>query len=341
MPNRLTVSQLRQEIGRGRLEPVYVLEGEELFFHEESIRLLEGAALGGGSAVTDRESVRGTEITIAGLLDRAATYPMGGGRRLTVVRGADGLRGEGIEALRSYLARPNPKGCLVFSDTGFDRRRALYRALEAGAVRVDCAPLDEARAAAWVRERLRARGFGLSPDLAEAIAAGLAGAGLGRVDAELQKLMSAIGAPRPVEAADLVILVDVPKIEDVFRVAVHAVRGERGEAIARARALLRSGEDPVQMLGGLAWYVRNALRARAAGARRLPPRELVALYGIDPGRVERFQREAGPATLADLRRALALCLRADRELKGQGARDPAHAFERLIHRAAPRPGRPA
>ncbi len=341
MPKRLTVAQLRQEIGRGLIEPVYLLDGEETFFHEEAIRLLEGAALAGGSAAMDRESVQGAEIAIAALLDLAATYPMGEGRRLTVVRGADGLRGEGLEALRAYLERPNPKGCLVFSDSGFDRRRALYRALEAGAARVDCAPLDEARAAVWVRDRLRARGFGVSPDLAEAIAAGLAGAGLARVDAELQKLMSAIGAPRPVEAADLAILADVPKVQDVFRMAVHAVRGERGEAIARARALLRSGEDPVQMLGGLAWYVRNALKARAAGARRIPPREMVALYGIDPGRVERFQREVGAATLLDLRRALVLCLRADRELKGQGARDPAHAFERLIHHAAPRPGRPA
>ena len=47
---------------------------------------------------------------------------------------------------------------------------------------------------------------------------------------------------------------------------------------------------------------------------------------------ERFHREIGRVGTRTLRDALRLCLVADREIKGGGARDPAHAFERLIHR---------
>ncbi len=332
MPRALTFAQFRQALVRAQVDPVYLLDGEEGFFHEEGIRLLEHAVLPPGASTIDRESIRGGEASLAEVLDLASTYPMGADRRLIVVREADRLSCESAEPLRRYLSRPNPKSCLVFSDAGFDRRRLLYKTLRAGAGRVDCSPLDESRIPLWVRERLRERGFGISADLAEAIASGAAGQGLGRLDAELQKLMGAIGAPRPVQAADLELLADVPRVADAFRLAACIARGERGEATAALRALLRSGEDPVRLLGGLSWYFRNALKARVAGARRLPAREMTLLYGLDPGRVERFQGEIGRTAVPVLRQALRECLRADRELKGMGPKAPAHALEGLIHR---------
>src|SRR5437867_6906254 len=193
MPSSLSFVQFRESLGRGVIAPIYLFEGEEVYFHESGIRSLEEAALSREALSTDRESLRGDETSLAAILDLAATYPMGGGRRLIVVRRAGGLRSDTAEPLKTYLNAPNPKSCLVFSDTDFDRRRTVYRLLLERAARVDCRPLDEARAAAWVRERLRGRGFGISADLVSAIVEGLAGAGLGRVETELEKLMCSIG----------------------------------------------------------------------------------------------------------------------------------------------------
>jgi len=336
MPPSLSFVQFKESLGRGVIAPIYLFEGEEIYFHESGIRSLDETALSREALSTDRESLRGDETSLVAVLDLAATYPMGGGRRLIVVRRAGGLRSDTAEPLKAYLSAPNPKSCLVFSDTDFDRRRALYRLLVEHATRVDCRPLDETRTAAWIRERLRGRGFGISADLVSSIAEGLAGAGLGRVEAELEKLMCSIGDPRPVQPADLALLADVPRVEDAFRLAAHAARGETGDAIGIVRALLGSGEDPLKLLGGLSWYFRNALRARVAGTRRLAPREVTQMYGIDRGRIERFDRELGAARVEDLRDALRLCLKMDRELKGQGARDPANALERLVHQVGRR-----
>jgi len=334
----LNPADLEKSLRERAADLVYLLDGEEEFFHRETIRLLETAVLGAGAAAVDRHLLRGDEIDLAGLIDLAATYPMGGGRRLVAVREADLLRPGSIDPLVAYLKDPNPRTCLVFSDTGFDRRRSLYKSLENRVTRIDCAPIDEARTAAWIRERLRARGYGLGPDLAEAIAAGLAGASLARTAAEIDKLMAAIGAPRPVEAADLSILADVPRVEDAFRLAAQIARGEKGPALIALRGLLEAGEEPVQLLGAVAWYARNALRAAAAAGRRIPPRELTAIYGLDPGRMARFRSEIGRAGVEDLKGLVRPCARADRERTGLGAKDPAHAFERLIHAGARRPG---
>ena len=319
----LTFVQFRESLQRGVVAPAYLFEGEEEYFHEAGIRSLEESVLPREALSIDRESLRGAETSLAAILDHAATYPMGGGRRLIVVRQADALR---------HVARGGMRR---------ERYRQQLGLILEHAARVDCRPLDEARTAAWIRDRLRGRGFGISADLASAVAEGLAGAGLGRVEAELEKLMTSLGGPRPVEAADLSLLADVPRVEDAFRLAAHAARGETGEALGIARALLDSGEDAIKLLGGLSWYFRNALRAQVAGARRLAPREATQVYGIDRGRIERFAREIGGARIDDLRDALRLCLKMDRELKGQGAKDPANAVERLVHGVGRRAGRRA
>src|SRR5262245_20731641 len=339
MAPSLSFARFQVDLKSGRIAPAYLLEGDESYFHHEAIRLLEKSLLPEQLAM-NRDLVRGDEISLSALLDLARTYPMGSRRRLIVVRDADALRPDDLTPLAAYLKAPNQSSCVVFSDIGFDRRRALYRTLIDHAARVDCGPLDEARTALFVRDHLRGRGFGISPDLASAVASGLAGAGLGRVVAEMEKLMTALGPPRPVEAADLTQLADVPRVEDAFRMAAHAARGERGLALPILRDLMREGEDPIKILGGLSWYFRNALRARVADARRLPARETTILYGIDRGRIDRFSREIGRARPEDLRDALAWCLKADRELKGMGARDPAQALERLVHHVGRRAGSP-
>jgi DNA polymerase-3 subunit delta len=341
MASPSSFARFQQALIRGRIEPIYLFEGEEEFFHEEGIRLLQAATLPEGAASVDREVIRGPESTLPQVLDAAATFPMVGDRRLIVVRDADGLRYDTVDDLKAYLANPNPKGCLIFSSTKFDKRRGLHRALQKGGTRVDCTRPGDAALVQWIRERLRGRGFGISDDLAEGIAAGFSGQGLARLDAELQKLMAAIGAPRPIQPNDLDILAGVPRLGDAFGIAKLMIRGERAAAIVAVRDLMREGEVPLLLLGGVSWYVRTALKARSASSRRIPPRETTSLYGIDPGRMERFNREVGRSTPEQLRRALALCLRTDRELKGGGAKDPAHALERLIHRVGLLAGRPA
>lgn len=328
----LRFSQLQKALQRGSIDPVYLLEGSETYFHEEAMRLLEAAVVAPGAAGVNRHVLDGPEADLAELLDLASTYPMGPGRRLILVRRAGRLRAESADPLKSYLASPHARTCLVFSDPEFDERRSVYKALAAGATRVQCAPLrDDHETASWVRERLRARSYGITEELAEAIAVGLAGAGLARLDAELEKLMSAIGAPRPVEAKDLEVLAGVPRVGSAFQVALFALQGDRGAAIRDLRALLEAGEQPPAMLGALSWYVRSALKAKAASDRRLPARDLFPLYGLSPSRLDQFRGEIGRATTAQLRRALRLCKEADREIKGFGSRRPAHALERLVH----------
>ncbi len=332
MPGLVKFAQFLKEVSAGTVASVYLFDGEEAYFHEKAIRALGQAVVPEGVPELDREVLQGDEASLQEIVELASTYPMGSERRLIIVRAAGKLGPESIEVLKDYLSRPNPTTCLVFSDLRFDRRKTLYRELLKRATRVDCASIDDARATGWVRERLQERGFSIGADLAEAIVAGLAGDGLARMEAELEKLMSAVGEPRSIRAEDLSLLANVPRVGDAFLLARQILGGDRAAAVASLRTLLAAGEEPLMLLGGVSWYVRSAIKARAVRDGRVSPREMGDRYGIDAGRVERFSREVGQVRQEDLTAALRLCLAADSELKGRGARNPANAFERLIHR---------
>ena len=109
MPASLSFAQFQESLKRGAIAPAYLFEGAESHFHDEGIRLLEEAALPREAMSIDRESLRGGEASLAAVLDLASTYPMGGGRRLVIVRQAGEVRCDSAEPLKAYLKAPNPK----------------------------------------------------------------------------------------------------------------------------------------------------------------------------------------------------------------------------------------
>jgi hypothetical protein len=118
MPAALSFAEFERQVRGGVVAPVYLFEGEEAWFHDEGARRLEAAVLSEGTRATDRDALRGAETTLAAVLDRADTFAMGGGRRLILVRAADGLRVEDPGPLKAYLARPNPRSIGAASCTG-------------------------------------------------------------------------------------------------------------------------------------------------------------------------------------------------------------------------------
>src|SRR5258707_768735 len=59
MPRGLSFAQFQQGLLRAQIEPVYLLDGEEIFVREEAIRLLGQAGLPGGAAAVRGRAGRG------------------------------------------------------------------------------------------------------------------------------------------------------------------------------------------------------------------------------------------------------------------------------------------
>ena len=72
-----------------RLQPLYLLHGEEEFFINEALFLIEKAALGDMGRDFNFDSFHAKETPASNILDVAETLPMMAQRRMVIVRDAD------------------------------------------------------------------------------------------------------------------------------------------------------------------------------------------------------------------------------------------------------------
>lgn len=280
-------AEVRAQIAAGRTGPLYLLEGDDLQSRHD-LALEFAGLVDEGLQAFNVESFYANEATTAGgrdqlinaLLATARTLPMMAPRRVVVVHEAErllspkrskededgskagepaGRRKKGaptspVEELEAYIEGPEPMTTLVFAAGPLDGNRRLVKVLRKHAAAVDCGSLESPQeAAAWIRKRLEkdelaieARAIGV---LLEAT-----GLGLGRIRAEVEKLVLYAAGESTVTERHIRDLV-VPETEPGEGPAVGmAVKdGDVRRALRELAALFEAGVVPQPILGQIRW----------------------------------------------------------------------------------------
>lgn len=307
---------------RKALLPAYVIHGDEPLLAMEAADAVRAAAREAGFAEREvLEPGRGfdwSEFTHAtGSLSLFAT------KKLVELRIPNGKPGtQGAEAIASYCERcggnPNPDQLLLVTLPRLDRTgqgSAWFNALARLGAVVDVWPLDRARLAAWIGERLARQKQRAPREVLEFLAERVEG-NLLAAHQELQKL--ALLAPEGELSLDSVqdAVASVARY-DPYDAAEALVAGDLARYVRVIEGLRAEGEAPTFVL----FVVSSALFALQEGnAERIFNRNLRravegALRRFPPKRIEQ---------------AIAQAAAIDRDVKGVGKDDdPWESFLRL------------
>src|SRR5262245_5901214 len=83
---QLTPEQAVAEANSGRLRPVYLVLGEELFFRQQVLGAIRKAVVGDAGVSLNEDQFVAGEVDVRVVLGAARTLPMFGARRLVTVR---------------------------------------------------------------------------------------------------------------------------------------------------------------------------------------------------------------------------------------------------------------
>ncbi len=314
MPGRLKPAAARTQIANGRLEPLYVLVGDD---EAEKTGLVAtfGEAIDPELRAFNVERLYGGEATVSAFLDAVRTLPLLAPRRLIVVLQAERLlipkresaaAEKDVEALEAFIKSPEPHATAVFVASALDGRRAITKLLYKNAVVVECGGLADAyEAEAWVRARLAEQGMTIEP-AAVRLMVGKAGPNVVRLRAEIERVCLFALGRTAITVAD-VREVGGPAVSLDDWAMLNAMRsGATGQALRELGLLLEAGNFPLAILGQLRSYVERAhLVDRRQGAGR------------------------PPMTANQQKRAFDALLRTDLALK-TSAGDPQILLERLV-----------
>lgn len=326
----MTVQEHIQNIESGTLHPVYFLFGTETFYQGEILNALNRKLITPENREFNLESFEAKSSSPGEWIGAAGTLSFLGGTKLVVVRHLHeaSLKDAEVQTLLGYLSDPAPDACLVITAAKVDRKRKLYKTLTAGKGAVSCEPPKESILPGWLQKRARAAGYTLDSDAAR-LMVDRVGPKPGLLAAELDKVLIYAGENRKVSAKDTAEVVGDVRMENVFELT-EALKGKNTQqAIRLLHNQLEHGEDPLKVLGTIAWQFRFIWEVKHYQAKKIPPLKIAEAMGSRPFMVEKAMRYTGKFSPRELRQGFQNLARADRELKTTG-NPPLGVLETLV-----------
>jgi DNA polymerase III subunit delta len=336
---QVSAEQLRARLASGKTIPALLLLGDEPYLRDECrAGLIEQFVPEAARtwAVSRYSAGRG-ETQAA--LDQAQTMAMLSPRQVVFLEEAEAIeklgeknRDEAVAQLTAYLSNPAPFTVLVLEATGLDQRMKWGKLLFEKTLVVACELGEKpeqrhAAAVAFARAIAKEEGVefekGAAEDLAELVAADLM-----RLKTEIEKLATFAGEKKFISRNDVTSMVISEKTTTVWELADLLAARKPAKALEFLDRLLRNGEEPLPMVGAMAWMYRKLIEASELKGVSNGYQAARAL-AMNPEKAELALQASRKIPKAQLLAGLRALQKADDRLKG-GAEDERVVMEFLV-----------
>ncbi|HVS88952.1 MAG TPA: DNA polymerase III subunit delta [Candidatus Acidoferrum sp.] len=336
---RVSPEELLTRLEKGKPIPALLLLGEERYLRDACRAQLIKTFVPEASrtwAVSRYSAERGeTEAA----LEQAQTLPMLSLLQVVFLEDGEAIerlgeknRDQAVALLENYLGDPAPFTVMVVEATGLDQRMKLAKLLMEKTLVVEVGLGDnaddrQAVAVALARAIGKEQGVefekGAAEDLAEFVAADLM-----RLKTEIDKLSTFAGERKLIRRADVSAMVVSEKTATVWELAGILASRQSKKALEFLDRLLREGEEPLRMLGAMAWMYRKLIEAsEVKGATN--GWQAARTLGMKPEQAELALQNARKIPMARLLGGLRALQKADDRLKG-GGEDARAVMEFLV-----------
>lgn len=302
-----------QELQAGRSD-IYLLHGEEDFFINEALTLIEHTVLGEMNRDFNYDAFYGKEASVSQIVDVAETLPMMAPKRLVIVRDADKWVDSDWSQMEAYLARPSDMTLLVFVMKSVDKRKKTHKKLiEISTVFEFKKPFDN-QVPIWIQYIAKKWGSRIDPD-AVTLLHQFVGSSLSDVNNEMQKLSQFVGADRPIEAKDVISIVSNIKVQTVFDLSRAIGECDKARALLCLSQLLSHGQNEVGILALVSRHVRILRSVKMAQKEGVKGPQLASKVGVSPYFISEYEKQVRHWSDKKIETTFRALLDVDRALK--------------------------
>lgn len=343
----LTREQLREQLRRREIAPVYVLYGAETYLRDVAAKTIADLSFGKEDFRDFNDDVfsLNTPDNIKNALAAADQLPMMAQRRvvkITEVRvtasaNKDTLKEDQFDALASYLANPSPNSVVIFVADELNRSRRVGKLLSEKSVSVEFTPLEDAELVKWANSKLDELGSQMDDRTIRHLI-GTIGPDVRRLTIEIGKLSTA-ALPDKVINIDLVdsLVANVREIPN-FDLTDNLVAGNKAKALKILSKILNDGAEPLMLLGLLSYNYRRLLMVKDMMERGVDRSEVSRVMKLRYNDQEAFLAAARRASLDQLKKAVVALAETDLAIKssigGPGPKGSRLQLEMLVCKLA-------
>ncbi len=225
----MTFAALQKKIVSKEFSPVYLLHGEEPYFIDKIVSLLEAHVLEPHEKDFNQEVVYGKEVDAPSLLSSAKQYPMMAERRLVLVKEAQDFKA--WDALESYLNEPLSSTILVFSYKykSMDARTKFFKAVQNHEV-FKSEKIKDYQLPEWIGTLMKSKGFSYASRVPHLLSEAI-GNDLSRISNEIEKLAIVLQQGEEINEAHVEKHIGISKEYNVFELNNAVAAKDMAKAI--------------------------------------------------------------------------------------------------------------
>lgn len=331
----LTLQTLKNSLSRGEFEPIYLIQGTDLYLMEQ-VR----ATFTNMIAPEDRSMNLATfdmrEQPLGDAIDDSRAIPFFGDRRVVIIDNAYFLTGETggkiehyVEDLQAYMAHPEPQTILVIFAPfeKLDGRKKITKQLKELPGYLSFGKIEEKEIRQMINERLAEQGYQMTATAGNRLLA-LTNLNLTQIMAELDKLMLYSVDTKVIEEAAVDALVSRTLTQDVFELINLLLHRKITPAVMLYHQLIVNGEEPLRLQGAILGQFRLLVQAKGS---KLSEKGLAMALSVHPYRVKLARQTVRSFSYKDLAKAFLGLVNMEKQLKST-RRDPELLFELFILR---------
>lgn len=324
-----SIPELLARLRRGKPIPAIFLMGRDVYLREMARRKIADTYVPEGAREWGLSKFSAREDTVATILGQAQTLPMLARHQVVIVseveswdRLGEKLRDELIRRLAEYLDDPAPFTVLVFEAESLDQRMRLAKVLAERALFVSAelsgSPAERVKLAVpVVFDMAQDLGIKIEPSAAEELSELLNGE-LVAIRTELDKLAAYVGSGGQITGGDVELLVVSERKYTVWELTDMLAARQTERALKFLDNLLREEEQPVQLLGAMAWMYRKLLEAQDLPS-GVSEWRAASHLGMRPATAALAVRQARKFPRKQLTQGIQALYEADSRLKSGGA----------------------
>ncbi|MDD3742858.1 MAG: DNA polymerase III subunit delta [Lentimicrobiaceae bacterium] len=313
-----TYQQIVQDIKNRIFYPVYLLSGEEAYYIDQLIDLIETSVLTENEKEFNQNVLYGRDVDARTIMEYAKRYPMMASHQVLIVKEAQEIRD--LENLKKYLEQPLKTTLLVigYKYKKYDKRTSLAKLVDEKGVFYVSDKLYEDKIPAWLSGRVKELGYTITTKACNMMASAL-GNNLQKIDSELHKLFINTVPGSEITEAQVEKFIGISKDYNVFELQDALVTGD---ALKANRIINYFSNNPrdnslVKNLPILFSFFSRLMLFHSVANR--PQGEIIGVMGIKPGLIYKYRQAASTYPPARLARVLELFNEYDLKNKGIGA----------------------
>jgi DNA polymerase-3 subunit delta len=314
-----------------QITPVYFLYGAEEYLIEEQIQRLLNQTLSRKERGFNFHAFSGGEHSAQEIVRAAQTLPMFSQYRFVLVREADQMDEEKVEALMEYIPKPSPNTCLVLYGQTISSWKKHRKEIEKVGKVEEYFRLKGRALVSWMKNRMKEKGKTLSEESADYLVE-VVGDHLHDLDNALEKVFLSVGEKGTIGLSDLEEITSEVKVSTVFDLTdaighqnLEKALGILGKAMESKAIVFRKEEqgskfgDPIPLLlSMMAKQYWSMLTVKEMSSHRRDAGELAKELGTSPWNIRKWMDQGKNFSEASLREGILKCHQTDLAIKKSG-----------------------